>query len=160
MGMVFGGAFVLFLYIALLVRVGMIARKCDKLFPKFLVLGCGLMLVVQALTNMAVAVDLIPVTGQPLPLVSRGGTSTVISCAYIGIILSVSRFGANMGNEEEEEEPAADENPVGIEPDTDGHPIESGLASVENGVETVDSDINPLEAVAELKEETTTEKNI
>ena len=99
---------------------------------------------------------LIPVTGQPLPLVSRGGTSTVISCAYIGIILSVSRFGANMGNEEEEEEPAADENPVGIEPDTDGHPIESGLASVEN----VDSDINPLEAVAELKEETTTEKNI
>ena len=117
-------------------------------------------LVAQALTNMAVAVDLIPVTGQPLPLVSRGGTSTVISCAYIGIILSVSRFGANMGNEEEEEEPAADENPVGIEPDTDGHPIESGLASVENGVETVDSDINPLEAVAELKEETTTEKNI
>lgn len=47
--------------------------------------------------------------------------------AYIGIILSVSRFGANMGNEEEEEELAADENPVGIEPDTDGHPIESGL---------------------------------
>ena len=100
MGIV-GGVFVLLLYIILLVRVGMIARRCDKLFPKFLVLGCGLLVVVQALTNMAVAVDLIPVTGQPLPLVSRGGTSTVISCAYIGIILSVSRFGANMGNEEE-----------------------------------------------------------
>lgn len=80
----------------------MIARKCDKLFPKFLVLGCGLLLVVQALANMAVAVNLIPVTGQPMPLVSRGGTSTVISCVYFGIILSVSRFGANMGNEEDE----------------------------------------------------------
>ena len=76
MGIV-GGVFVLLLYIILLVRVGMIARRCDKLFPKFLVLGCGLLVVVQALTNMAVAVDLIPVTGQPLPLVSRGGTLAV-----------------------------------------------------------------------------------
>lgn len=56
----------------LLVRVGMIARKCDKSFPKFLVLGCGLLVVVQALANMAVAVNLVPVTGQPMPLVSRG----------------------------------------------------------------------------------------
>lgn len=100
---VVGGVFVLMLYIMLLVRVGMIARKCEKAFPKYLVLGCGLLVVVQALANMAVAVNLIPVTGQPMPLVSRGGTSTVISCIYFGIILSVSRFGANMGNEEEEE---------------------------------------------------------
>lgn len=100
---VVGGVFVLMLYVMLLVRVGMIARKCDKAFPKYLVLGCGLLVVVQALANMAVAVNLIPVTGQPMPLVSRGGTSTVISCIYFGIILSVSRFGANMGNEDEEE---------------------------------------------------------
>lgn len=100
---VVGGVFVLILYIMLLVRAGMIARKCEKLFPKYLVLGCGLLLVVQALANMAVAVNLIPVTGQPMPLVSRGGTSTVISCIYFGIILSVSRFGANMGNEDEVE---------------------------------------------------------
>ena len=99
---VVGGVFVLMLYIMLLVRVGMIARKCEKAFPKYLVLGCGLLIVVQALANMAVAVNLIPVTGQPMPLVSRGGTSTVISCIYFGIILSVSRFGANMGNEEDE----------------------------------------------------------
>lgn len=107
-----GGMFVLLLYVILLVRVGMIARKCDKLFPKFLVLGCGLLLVVQALANMAVAVDLIPVTGQPMPLVSRGGTSTMISCIYFGIILSVSRFGAGMGNEDiplEEEEPSEED---------------------------------------------------
>ncbi len=105
-----GGVVVLLLYMWLLVRVGMIARKCDKLFPKYLVLGCGLLLVVQALVNMAVAVNLIPVTGQPMPLVSRGGTSTVISCIYIGLILSVSRFGANIGNEEDvlpEEKPLA-----------------------------------------------------
>lgn len=95
-----GGMFVLLLYVILLVRVGMIARKCEKLFPKFLVLGCGLLLVVQALANMAVAVDLIPVTGQPMPLVSRGGTSTMISCIYFGIILSISRFGAGIGNED------------------------------------------------------------
>ena len=80
----------------------MIARRCDKLFPKFLVLGCGLLIVTQALVNMAVAVGVFPVTGQPLPLISRGGTSTVISCVYIGIILSVSRFGANIGNEEDQ----------------------------------------------------------
>lgn len=95
-----GGMFVLLLYVILLVRVGMIARKCDKLFPKYLVLGCGLLIVIQALANMAVAVDLIPVTGQPMPLVSRGGTSTMISCIYFGIILSVSRFGAGIGNED------------------------------------------------------------
>lgn len=95
------------LYVWLLFRVGMIARKCDKHFPKFLVLGCGLLLVVQALANMAVAVNLIPVTGQPMPLVSRGGTSTVISCVYFGLILSVSRFGAHIGNEDDTlEEPA------------------------------------------------------
>ena len=87
-----GGFFVLLLYLTLLIRVAMIARRCEKLFPKFLILGCGLMLVTQALINMAVAVGVFPVTGQPLPLISRGGTSTVISCFYIGIILSVSRF--------------------------------------------------------------------
>ncbi len=99
-----GGVFVLLLYIMLLVRAGMIARRCDRLFPKYLVLGCSLLIVVQALFNMAVAVGLFPVTGQPLPLISRGGTSTLITCAYFGIILSVSRFGAGMGNEEDEEE--------------------------------------------------------
>ncbi len=99
---VVGGVFVLMLYVMLLVRVGMIARKCNKTFPKYLVLGCGLLVVVQALANMAVAVNLIPVTGQPMPLVSRGGTSTLISCIYFGIILSISRFGAGMGNEEDD----------------------------------------------------------
>lgn len=106
---VLGGLFVLSLYIFLLIRVGIIARKCDKLFPKYLVLGCGLLIVVQAIANMSVAVGLIPVTGQPLPLVSRGGTSTILSCIYIGIILSVSRFSAKMGEDDATEEDITEE---------------------------------------------------
>lgn len=137
-----GGVFVLLLYIMLLVRVGMIARKCDKSFPKFLVLGCGLLVVVQALANMAVAVNLIPVTGQPMPLVSRGGTSTVISCIYFGIILSVSRFGANMGNEEETDEEASEGEPMPVEETADAYPSGNGQSS----------ESNPLEAVRSLKQ--------
>jgi cell division protein FtsW len=58
-----------------------------------LVMGSSLMISIQAFVNMLVAVGFFPVTGQPLPLVSRGGTSTVITCFYFGIILAVSRFG-------------------------------------------------------------------
>lgn len=85
-----GGLFVLLLYVALMIRAGVLASKCEKKFPRYLILGSALILTVQALANMAVAVNLIPVTGQPLPLVSRGGTSTIITCAYFGIILACS----------------------------------------------------------------------
>lgn len=104
MGLIIGGIGVLMLYIFLMFRVGIIARRCEKQFPRYLVLGCGLLIVIQAFINMAVAVNLIPVTGQPLPLVSRGGTSTVITCCYFGIMLSISRFGAGMDIEKETEE--------------------------------------------------------
>lgn len=87
----FGGAFVMFLYIVLLFRSARIASRCERNFPAFLVMGLSLMLVIQAMVNMAVAVGVFPVTGQPLPLISKGGTSTLINCIYIGIILSVSR---------------------------------------------------------------------
>lgn len=66
-------------------------------------MGSAMILVTQALANMAVAVGLIPVTGQTLPLISRGGTSTVITCIYFGIILSVSRFENPKGIKREEE---------------------------------------------------------
>ena len=91
-----GGAVVVFLYICLLVRAGRIAKKCDRTFPAFLVIGIALLLVSQAMFNMMVAVGLAPVTGQPLPLISRGGTSTLINCVYIGMILSVSRYTAKL----------------------------------------------------------------
>lgn len=99
-----GGAFVVILYIWLLMRAGKIARKCDKYFPAFLVMGISLLLVAQAMLNMMVAVGLFPVTGQPLPLISKGGTSTIINCAYIGMILSVSRYVT-----EKEEQAAAEQ---------------------------------------------------
>ena len=86
----FGGVFVMFLYIFLLWRAGRIADRCANNFPAFLVMGLALLLVCQAMFNMMVAVGLAPVTGQPLPLISKGGTSTIINCVYIGAILSVS----------------------------------------------------------------------
>ena len=91
-----GGILVVFLYLCLLIRIGKIARKCDRTFPAFLIIGIGILLVSQALFNMMVAVGLAPVTGQPLPLISKGGTSIFINCAYIGIILSVSRYTARL----------------------------------------------------------------
>lgn len=86
-----GAFFVALLYIILLYRAGSIANRCENNFPAFLCMGLAILLVVQALFNMLVAVGLAPVTGQPLPLISRGGTSTVINCLYVGIILSISR---------------------------------------------------------------------
>ena len=104
LGLIIGGGGVLMLYVILMFRVAIIARRCEKMFPKYLALGCGLLIVIQAFINMAVAVSLFPVTGQPLPLISRGGTSTMLTCFYFGIILSVSRFGAGMGDEVDEVE--------------------------------------------------------
>jgi len=129
LGVIMGGMGVLLLYIILMIRVGIIARKCEKLLPKYLVLGCGLLIVTQALFHMAVNVDMMFVTGQPLPLISRGGTSTVLTCIYIGIILSVSQHGAMMGATDEEDEEEEDE------PDE---------LEAENGA---DSEINPIFAV-------------
>ncbi len=87
-----GGAFVALLYIILFFRAGKIARQCERNFPAFLMMGLSLLIVVQAMVNMCVAVGLVPVTGQPLPLISRGGASTIVNCVYIGMMLSVSRF--------------------------------------------------------------------
>ena len=95
---IIGAGFVVLLYIVLLFRAARIASRCDNNFPAFLVLGLALMLVIQASFNMMVAVGIAPVTGQPLPLISRGGTSTIINCAYIGAILSVSRSAKKKGD--------------------------------------------------------------
>ena len=86
-----GGAFVVLLYIILLFRVGQIAKRCHEYFGIFLITGVGLLLVSQAMMHMLVNVGLFPVTGQPLPLISKGGTSIIINSVYIGMILSVSR---------------------------------------------------------------------
>lgn len=88
---IIGAVFVVFLYIILLFRAARIASRCENNFPAFLVMGLALLLVTQAIFNMLVAVGFVPVTGQPLPLISKGGSATIINCAYIGVILSVSR---------------------------------------------------------------------
>ena len=100
---IFGGFFVAMLYIILLFRTGRIANRCENNFPAFLAMGLALLLVTQALFNMCVAVGLAPVTGQPLPLVSKGGTSTIINCVYIGAILSVSRSAKKKADADSEE---------------------------------------------------------
>lgn len=86
-----GGLFTIILYLVLFFRSIKIARKCTKLFSTLLVIGLSSALVIQAFANMAVAVGLFPVTGQPLPMVSMGGTSLWFTAISIGIILNVSR---------------------------------------------------------------------
>lgn len=86
-----GAAFVVLLYIMLVLRTGIIANRCANTFPALLAMGLALLVGIQALFNMMVAVGFVPVTGQPLPLISKGGTSTILNCIYIGMIISVSR---------------------------------------------------------------------
>lgn len=104
-----GGAFIVMLYLWLLIRAGKIAKRCEKTFPAFLIMGIAMLLVAQAMLNMMVAVGLFPVTGQPLPLISKGGTSTLINCAYIGMMLSVSRYVADKEEQRLRETEAANE---------------------------------------------------
>ncbi|WP_298499476.1 FtsW/RodA/SpoVE family cell cycle protein [uncultured Algibacter sp.] len=104
-----GGFVIMILYLWLLFRIVIVAQKSDTIFGKLLVLGVGLPIVFQALINMAVAVELFPVTGQTLPLISSGGTSIWMTCLAIGIILSVSAK-----REEIKEQEISEENPLEI----------------------------------------------
>ncbi len=101
---ILGGAFVMFLYLLLLYRAYKISKKCKSLYPAYLIMGLSLLLVTQAMINMAVAVGAMPVTGQTLPLVSRGGTSAFANCAILGIMLSVSRSAKRIEEKPEEAE--------------------------------------------------------
>ena len=85
-----GGMVLLILYLWLLFRIVIVAQKSDSVFGKLLTIGVGLPVIFQALINMGVAVQLFPVTGQTLPLVSSGGTSIWVTCLALGIVLSVS----------------------------------------------------------------------
>jgi cell division protein FtsW len=88
---ILGGFFILLLYLILLYRSIIIAQASPNVFGAYLSIGLMMMIVLQALINMGVAVNLFPVTGQPLPLVSMGGTSIFFTCISIGVVLSVSR---------------------------------------------------------------------
>lgn len=90
-GALIGGFGLLLLYYILFYRTIQAARKCDRPLGSYLAMGLGLLITLQALINMGVSVRLLPTTGQPLPLVSFGGTSLLFTCLSIGLILSVSR---------------------------------------------------------------------
>lgn len=110
-----GGGIVMLLYLTVLYRVWVIVKRCTQSFPILLVTGLGLSIVFQAFINMGVCVGLFPVTGQPLPLVSMGGTSLLFTSAAFGMILSVSHTFPEGGErmeevpEEETEEEAFEE---------------------------------------------------
>jgi cell division protein FtsW len=101
-----GGAFVLFIYLAFLFRCIRIFKNCPYAFGAFLALGLSFTLVIQAMANMAVNVNLFPVTGVTLPLISMGGSSFLFTCLAIGIILSVARNVEQMEAETMEEKSA------------------------------------------------------
>ena len=99
------------LYLWLLFRIVIVSQKADTIFGKLVVLGVGLPIIFQAMINMAVAVELFPVTGQTLPLISSGGTSIWMTCMAIGIILSVSAKREEIKEKESQDE---GENPLEI----------------------------------------------
>ncbi|MFO7719031.1 MAG: FtsW/RodA/SpoVE family cell cycle protein, partial [Gillisia sp.] len=111
MGLI-GGFGVMAAYLMLLFRIVIVATKANSVFGKLLVMGVGLPIVFQAMVNMAVAVELFPVTGQTLPMVSSGGTSIWMTCLALGIVLSVSskREEEKLSEEKEKE----GENPLDI----------------------------------------------
>jgi cell division protein FtsW len=104
-----GGVGLVVLYLWLLFRIVIVAQKSDTVFGKLLVLGVGLPIIFQALLNMGVAVELFPVTGQTLPLISSGGTSIWMTSLALGIILSVSAK-----REEIKEQEYMEDNPLEI----------------------------------------------
>ncbi|MCZ6594804.1 MAG: FtsW/RodA/SpoVE family cell cycle protein [Bacteroidetes bacterium] len=100
-----GALFLLLLYLLLLFRLVIVVHKSTSFFGKLLVIGIGLPIIFQALINMGVAVELFPVTGQTLPLISSGGTSIWMTCLALGMVLSVSAKREIQIKEEQEENP-------------------------------------------------------
>jgi cell division protein FtsW len=108
-----GGLILIFLYLYILYRAGVMVRKSNRTFPAFLSIGLAISLVFQAMINMGVAVGLLPVTGQTLPLVSMGGSSLLFTSVAFGIILSVSRGVDTLeANAPEEEKVKSNAEPV------------------------------------------------
>ena len=103
-GLLGGGALVFF-YLLLLSRIVVVANAAERIFSKLLIIGVGLPIVFQAFINMAVVVQLFPVTGQPLPLISMGGTSIWMTCLAIGIVLSASKKEREQSHEIDETNP-------------------------------------------------------
>lgn len=100
---IIGGLFTILLYLCILARAGRVARKCDKknLVQSLMVIGLSLLIVIQAFISMGVTVHLGPVTGQQLPLISRGGMGIILTCCYLGVIINISNSVLNENTENE-----------------------------------------------------------
>ena len=96
-----GGMFLLALYLMLLGRAGAIASRCSQPYPALLVMGMAVMIVLQALFHMAIVTGVFPVSGQPLPLISKGGSSIIATSIAFGVMLSVSRYAVQSNNRRE-----------------------------------------------------------
>ncbi|HRG17912.1 MAG TPA: FtsW/RodA/SpoVE family cell cycle protein [Flavobacterium lutivivi] len=142
---IFGGLVVMGLYLLLLFRFVVAAHKANSIFGKLVVVGLGFPIIFQAMTNMAVAVELFPVTGQTLPLISSGGSSIWMTCIAIGIILSVTK------KEEEIAQELADkqkrEEALQRLIDKQLQEEEEAAAQVENENFSVEDKTNPLEPI-------------
>ena len=106
-----GGVVVIFLYLIILFRLMLIARRASTVYGKLLVIGVGLPVIVQAFINIGVALNVFPVTGQTLPMISSGGTAALMTCFAFGVILSASV--ASVKKEEEQEE-VNEDNPLAV----------------------------------------------
>ena len=118
-----GAAFIIFIYLVFLFRCIRIFRRCPYAFGAFMALGLSFTLIIQAVANMAVNVNLVPVTGVTLPLVSMGGSSYIFTCCSIGLILSVAR------NVEQLEGKAPEETEIEL-PDEENGQIENGTTVI------------------------------
>ncbi len=96
---IWGGLGLIVVYMILVARAGVMASKCRRAFPALLIMGCAVMIALQALVHMGIVTAVFPVSGQPLPLISKGGTSILVMSAAIGMMLSVSRFAVRNNNE-------------------------------------------------------------
>lgn len=129
---VVGGIVVFVLYLWIFYRAGMIVRRCNRPSQGLMVLGLSLIVTMQAFVNMAVSVGLMPVTGQPLPLISLGGSSVFFTCIAIGMILGVSRE-----SEREQQELEAQQRREALiaagEIPSDAEPVETAEAAIPTG---------------------------
>ena len=107
-----GGVIIILLYLIILFRIMVIAHKTKSFYGKLLVMGVGLPVIVQAFINMGVALNVFPVTGQTLPMISSGGTAAWMTCIAFGVILSISVAQTDEGKTEEKD--INEENPLAV----------------------------------------------
>ena len=106
-----GGVVVIFLYLIILFRLMLIARRANTIYGKLLVIGVGLPVIIQAFINIGVALNVFPVTGQTLPMISSGGTAALMTCFAFGVILSASVASVK---QEEEQKEVNEDNPLAV----------------------------------------------